>query len=370
MSATAIPPPPARKERSRRRILPLPPLFQNPETRSVEIGVAGTILVHLILLLLLPRLFPSQPLHPTSRTHPPVHQFNIEMAPQNFLKPPPPMKFVEANPNANNNIPEKTNNFAAQNQTVAQEKPNPKGKSDMPALEGRRDIHSTQIVTGTLMPQQQRTPPAPQQPVSPPKPSSAAPKHEQNPLAGTDKLEGKDKEAYGTDIAPVTDSARSTPQKVTGAPETTEQATTSTTPKIDPLHPQPRRYLAQHVRPAVFAENRVGTANIGPTALDARWSNYGEYLQRLIESVQMEWDRILMQSATYPPEGSTVAVTFILDSKGRIKQIEKVDSTSTVQGRDACESAIVNRSPYGEWTADMIAMLGQQQEMTFTFYYQ
>ena len=32
--------------------------------------------------------------------------------------------------------------------------------------------------------------------------------------------------------------------------------------------------------------------------------------------------------------------------------------------------AITDRAPYGPWTDDMIAMLGKQQEMTFTFYYQ
>ena len=36
----------------------------------------------------------------------------------------------------------------------------------------------------------------------------------------------------------------------------------------------------------------------------------------------------------------------------------------------ACVSAITDRAPYGPWTDDMKAMLGSQQEMTFTFYYQ
>jgi hypothetical protein len=29
-----------------------------------------------------------------------------------------------------------------------------------------------------------------------------------------------------------------------------------------------------------------------------------------------------------------------------------------------------DRAPYGPWTDDMKAVLGSQQEMTFTFYYQ
>jgi hypothetical protein len=33
-------------------------------------------------------------------------------------------------------------------------------------------------------------------------------------------------------------------------------------------------------------------------------------------------------------------------------------------------SAITKPAPYGPWTDDMKAVLGEQQEMTFTFYYQ
>jgi len=36
----------------------------------------------------------------------------------------------------------------------------------------------------------------------------------------------------------------------------------------------------------------------------------------------------------------------------------------------ACVSAITTRAPYGDWTDDMIAVLGSEQEMTFSFYYQ
>lgn len=369
MPASIAPPPPAAPRRKRRMLLP--PFFQNPETRSIEIGVVATILVHLLMLLLLPRIFLSGGANSMARLAPP-HKFDLEFEPPPPQpKPrPPPMKFVEANPNANNNIPDKTNNFAAQNQTVAQEKPNPKGSSDMPTLEGRKDIHSTQIVTGTLQPQV-RTPPAPAPQTAQTKPSVSPPKREQNPLTGFDKSIGDTKDAYGTNVGKLPDQAQDVQRQVSGTPDAPiNDSATSMIPKIDPLHPQPRRFLAQHVRPAVFSENKLGTKNIGPIALDARWSNYGEYLQRLIESVQIEWDRILESSAVYPPSGTTVSVKFVIDSKGRITRIVDVESTSSEQGKQACESAITNRSPYGEWTADMIAMLGQQQEMTFMFYYE
>jgi hypothetical protein len=140
---------------------------------------------------------------------------------------------------------------------------------------------------------------------------------------------------------------------------------------LDRQKPQPRPVLQkQQVRPGIFSDNKFGTMNIGPTAVDAKWSNYGVYLQRMIETVQIQWDRILLSSTLYPPQGTTVTVKFRMDSDGKITSIIEVKNTSNDQGKEACISAITARSPYGKWSEDMIAVLGDSQEMTFTFYYQ
>ena len=123
-------------------------------------------------------------------------------------------------------------------------------------------------------------------------------------------------------------------------------------------------------RPAILAQNNFGTKNIGPTAVDARWSQYGEYLRRMIETVQIEWERIIINFTAMPAMGSSVSVKFILNSEGNIAEIVKVDSTANDTATEACVSGITRRAPYGPWTDDMRAVLGDRQEMTFTFYYQ
>lgn len=55
------------------------------------------------------------------------------------------------------------------------------------------------------------------------------------------------------------------------------------------------------MRPAIFSENRSGFRNIGPAAVDARWSDPGDYLQLMIESVQIEWERILIANCIHLP---------------------------------------------------------------------
>jgi hypothetical protein len=59
-----------------------------------------------------------------------------------------------------------------------------------------------------------------------------------------------------------------------------------------------------------------------------------------------------------------------MDSEGKIARIVNVDSTANETASRACISAITDRAPYGAWPDDMRAVLGEQQEMTFTFYYQ
>jgi hypothetical protein len=199
-----------------------------------------------------------------------------------------------------------------------------------------------------------------------------APKQEQNPLSGFEKQEGDNPDAFGSNIAKFAPGAKAVPDRVEGIKNAPLiQTATANTPRLDRQKPQPRPVLQkQQVRPGIFSDNKFGTMNIGPTAVDAKWSNYGVYLQRMIETVQIQWDRILLSSTLYPPSGTTVTVKFRMDSDGKIAAIVDVKNTSNEQGKEACISAITARSPYGKWSDDMIAVLGDSQEMTFTFYYQ
>src|SRR5579884_2406402 len=297
-------------------------------------------------------------------------QFNIELAPQPSPppKPPPPNRFVETNPDAPQNIPDKTSNFGAQNQQAAQSKPSPKTGSDHPATEGKKDVESTQIVDGHL---KDKTPPAESVP-PPPSPTSteakSAPVQEQNPLPGYQKSIGENKEAFGTNLGQVAENVRNVPKKIEGQKDVPAvEGANSAVPAPDPMHPRPRPTLNERdVRPAVFEENPVGTIKTGENAWDARWSNYGQYLQQLINTVQAEWDHILSNSGIYPVSGTHVVVTFRLNSKGNITEIVKVDGNAGDLGQRYCVSAITDRAPYGAWTDDMIAMLGNDQQLTFT----
>jgi hypothetical protein len=367
MSSVSSAPP----ERPRRR-LPVPRLSRDPDVRAVQVGVVATILIHLLLLLVVPAVLRNEA---AATVKPPGDQpFNIELAPEAVAppKPPDPFKFVETNPDAPDNPPDKTNNFGAQNQQVAQEKPTPDSKSDRPAIEGQKDIQSTQIVDGHLTQPNVPRDATPQVQTPPSEEIVAPAKREQNPLTGFEKDIGESKDSVGTNVAKVSERAEDVPDKVEGAKDAPLVAgATATTMAIDPKKPQPRPQLDRNVRQAIFQENKIGTMNIGPVAYDAKWSSYGKYLQKMIEAIQARWDDLIAASRHYPQQGSRVSVTFVMDSAGKIANIRSVDGDAGELATNWCVTAISPSQDfsYGLWTDDMKAVLGEKQELTFTFLY-
>ena len=347
--------------------------WSDPDSRSVVIGLLAVLLVHSVLFVMAPYLLRSDAIRPTARKHAAPRQFNIEIAPNEFVtpppKPPPPNKYIEANPNAPDNVPDKTNNFSSKNQQLAQEKPQPDQHNDAPKLEGKKDVQSNQTVSGQLSKPQDSVPVAPN--VTTSAKNTAAPKQEQNPLAGFEKMkDGED--GFGSNLGTRPDIAKPMPEKVEGAKDApVVEGDRSTMPVIDRNKPRARPVLDQpHTRPAVFSDNPMGTSNIGPVAYSSKWSKYGEYLHKMMEAIQIQWDRILLDSRTEPPSGTHVVVKFTMDLHGRITDIAEVETTSSEQGKQSCLTAITMTAPYGDWSDDMIAVLGTSQELTFDFYYQ
>lgn len=354
-------------------------LWKDPDARSTAIGLGAVLLFHVLLWWLGPRVFSFEAIPVAPRPHAAAREFNIELAPdEKFLKAPPkaqdPFKFVETNPEAPENTPDKTTNFAAQNQQVAQEKPTPDGRSDRPATEGKKDFESNQIVSGRLSQPIEHIEAQPPPSVLPEADREVkAARAEQNPLSGVEKFEGENKDGVGGSIAKRLENMKAIPEKIDGTPNTQDtEGAQSAQPAIDPRRPRPRPMIVkqQQVRPAILAENKFGTENVGLTGYDAKWNDYGAYLQRMIDAVQFQWERLVLQLTANPIQGSSVRVKFVMNDEGKIARIVGVESTASETASRACLSAITDRAPYGPWTDDMKTVLGKEQEMTFTFFYQ
>ena len=348
------------------------------DVQSLKVGLILTLVLWPLLVWVLGTGFNHLGNHASNLGPRPAPKpsFEIQLDTEQ-LKPkaeePPPDKFVETNPDAPENTPDKTRQFAARNQQVAQEKPPKEVKGEMPSTEGKKDMkNSTQIVDGQLTPPEPIPPPEPM-PAPPDVPeaaAAAAAQREQNPLPGFEKIEGDNAAGFGMNVAKPTETPTAVPKPVpgeknapllTGAPQAVQ-------PHIDPNKPQPRKQLVRRVRPAVLQDNSFGTNNVGLVAVNAKFSQYGQYLQQLVETIDSEWRRILNASPAKPPPGSQVTIKFRLLSDGSIGEIVSVESNGGNQFEQTCKSSITNRAPYGKWTDDMLAVLGDSQELTFSFF--
>jgi hypothetical protein len=355
----------------------IPGLSQDQDKRSIQVGLIWTVLVHLLLFLLAPEILkteyvPSRLVTPSSN----VQNFEIQLTPENLgvtaqPKPPPPMHFVETNPNANNNVPDNTDNFGAQNQQAAQPVPDKGSKLSMPKTEGKKDFqNASQIVTGELK-KPEVSPPAP--PPQKPQPAttvqSATHPKEQVPSSGYLKSSGDNPDAFGTEAVKMPAPSTGADKYVAGDQNSNDQTGIGAkAAQVVRQQPLPRPRLAQ-VRPGILQDRPVGVSNAGQLAVDAHFSQFGDYLQELVDIVQIQWERILTQSAIAPKSSTHVTVTFRLNSQGHIAEILKVDGDAGEYGTNAALSAIRDPAPYRPWTKEMVAVLGDDQVITFSFYY-
>jgi hypothetical protein len=384
-----IPTEPARPSRAPRRRGPVPWTRGSPfENRSIRVGIAGTILIHLLLLWLAPRIehhFMTGATPTGAGASDASRSFDIEIS-DDFLQPkPPPQRFVEVNPDAPDNPPDQTDNFGARNQQLAQEEPDLENRGDMPSTEGQDDIQSSAIVSGT------RSAPVPPIEAPPPVPESEMELNEltepaeaarlaQDPLAGEEDLKGSNPDGIGSNVVRLPENPQpDVTERVEGVRDPAEARLDGRGLyfRPDPSRPQPRPQLAQsQVRPTIMANRVEGTSNMGVRAHSALRTTYGEYLARVIDVVDAEWNRAILdryqRRFSMPISGSRVEVTFLLDKAGKVT-ISKVDGNSGQMWDSVAVEAIAAPARYsegyGKWSDDMIAILGDRQELVFTFFY-
>ena len=120
----------------------------------------------------------------------------------------------------------------------------------------------------------------------------------------------------------------------------------------------------EKVRPEIFAEKPTSVP-----AMDARWAGYGDYVKRFVTAIQVRFDKLVSETPAPPPAGTWVAVKFRIEATGAVSEIVNIKSTAGNQAALLCTSAITSSAPFEKWSDDMIATLGNSQEMTFKFYF-
>jgi len=295
---------------------------QTNEFRSAAIAAAASLGLHLLLFWALPESFQQAV---TTLVRP----VEVSTAPVKIdeARLPPKLRFAETNPSANQAAPKAAPFTSSRNQTAAQ-----------PVPEKRP--------TNSALPKSAGT-------------------SEQIRLA-----QGKPRSIDQSEAAPAA------PAPVSMAPPV--KAIPPPGPGKSAAQPSPAPVAANPDRPRAAApagtyglllRRPVGVNRAGSLAIDARFSNYGDYTQRMMEAIQSSWWSIIERSRFEGVARGHVLVSFRLHRDGTVTDAKVLGSEVTRVMTLACKDAVMAPAPYDIWRADMVAMYGESDTVTINFIY-
>ena len=291
------------------------------EFRSAAIAVAASLGLHLLLFWLLPDSFQKVVVF--------VRPVEVLTAPVKIdeSRLPPKLRFAETNPAANQAIPKTTPFTSSRNQTAAQPVPEKK-------------------------------------PTNSPLPKSAG-TSEQIRLA-----QGKPRSIDQSEAVPVAQPSISMAAPVKAAPPPGPGKTAAkASPAPVAANPDRPRASAPSGTYGLLLRRPVGVSRAGTIAIDARFSNYGDYTQRMMEAIQSSWWSIIERSRFEGVSRGRVIVSFRLHRDGTVTDAQVLGSEVTRVMTLACKDAVMAPSPYDIWRADMVAMYGESDTVTINFHY-
>lgn len=324
----------------------------------IIIAIFLAILLHVLLMLAAPQtLILLEKISPKPQSIALVEPEKViipeALLPEEFRKKRKP-EFVPVNPGAPEKAPPETNNHSAINQRAAQEEPDPTTRSRKPTNDGELENSAgiaENVLPRELLPESMRTTrvaPAQKQDAEEPKKQNASDAEVVNKNSGVP--------------APESDTGTIALGEKVGKTET-EKKSADSVPE-----PQKRPQIAPPPGLKLLTmKSNTATNEIGSVSLDAKFSEFGDYTQRMLEAIQAAWYVTCERSAVHA-RGSVV-VRFTLCADGTIKSSKVLQSSASELATYACRDAIESRAPYEIWSEKMISLFGEEQTTTLTFYY-
>jgi hypothetical protein len=353
--------------------------FRLGRWRTAWLALGVTLLVHLLIFLALPeRIFPAQ--RQARENQPVVYEID--------LVEPQEMRYVEANPAAPENEPDRSEQYSFRAQQAADESPLA-DSSNLPKVDG--EAESMKIVPGQLQPAEP-VPPGVYAPNARPGEGEGAeggkPGAETQPMPAPVQPLPTPAFIQQKPVAEVGPGSRD--ERPGEAQELTEQADPDAPINVyrPPVEAQPELQAgngsggAVEARPAPRARPRLAPELItgpllksegsasrrGALAIDATFSEFGEYEQQFYAAIQAGWYQEI--EFFQPIDTATrVHVRFRIQSDGKVDNVEAVQTTASEIATVICETAITKRSPFRPWTQEMVRVFGTERWMNVVFNY-
>jgi len=341
----------------------LPPQHEKSPTRdTTTLAVVYTLLFHLVLWWGLPREFVLAPTAVMAKPE----SVRILLDETVMVEPEEPQEFVRAALDVAEAVPVETNNVSDRNQVAAQEEAVAPDPDNTPMVEGDME-ESNRIVQGDPFDQ---TPPAPDSPptVTPPDMLVAPALAEDGPavldLRGDATAMPEEIEVA---VIPNEQTERS-PLDGQGDAQAVMPAQAADNPQTTP---RPRPRLPQRDNSfGPIKDNRLGAQRIGRTAIDAEYSEFGDYTRRLLEVIERRWRNLVQNSRALQFNGERITVEFAVGREGEIVSLEVLVEDAGELAKTLAVDAITAPAPYDEWTPEMI-LQGDDDDLGFriTFFY-
>ena len=111
---------------------------------------------------------------------------------------------------------------------------------------------------------------------------------------------------------------------------------------------------------------------VGTIAVECRLHPYGVYVQQMLQAIEEQWGQLVRGSIEFIRREklpNKISYQFTLTAEGRIESLARLDKQENSLASDLCRQSISSRSPFGEWSAEMIHDLGESDVITIHFNY-
>jgi len=342
------------------------------------------LLLHLSLLVVVPDKF----LMPSAALD--VQDEPLEI----ILLPPEPLtadelKFVEANPEVPENEPDRKDQYSFRAQQASDQSLK-EALLNAPNVDGEEN--SQKIIQGAMVPAAPLTPgiyvPAVQlgegegtdggktgaqarQMLPPAAPLPAPDFIQQKPIIVDGPGSSLKTPGAGKELVEIPDPEAPInlyrPQPQTTQQQQQESDGSGGAPDAKPM-PRARPTLSPDLIHGPVMRSEGSASRRGALAIDATFSEFGEYQQQFYAALQAGWYQEI--EFFQPIDTSTrVVVGFRITADGLIHDVELLHSTASEIATLICQTALTKRSPFRPWTKEMVIVFGQERTLEVVFHY-
>lgn len=305
------------------------------------------------------------------------------------LVPPETLRFVEVNPEVPENEPDRKDQYSFRAQQAADQSL-VESKLNAPKVDGEED--SQKIVQGAMQPVapvapglyaaqlpgdgagrdggQAGTPVAVRVPPAPPLP--APPFMQQQPIhddGSGSRLEAPDsaeKWVEHADLnAPI---PLYRPEQAATPVQAQQRGDGDGGSMVAKPMPRERPTLSPELIHGPLMRSAGSASRRGALAIDATFSEFGEYEQQFYAAVQAGW---YQEIEFFQPidTSARVVVGFRITSDGSIHDVRVLHSTASEIATLICQTALTKRSPFRPWTQEMMQVFEDERMLEVSFHY-